>query len=316
MEELQPQLQTAQTENSEELLYFWALGDLHYYARAGWQELHTARLAPLFRDLRQLWAREGLPAFCVSPGDIVEMSGPEHYQLAGQQLRAQLGTVKFYPGVGNHELFGEGEETEEELLRDFTTFWSQPPHYYWEEGGVVCIMLDVVGYPAPMFTAESLAFLRTALAKHPRHLAVVFAHCPLYNTVLDRDPALRLDYDSLDPFFSVENSATVRQILAGHGNACLYLSGHTHTNWQAPSLVMTDHSGAHPVIYANLSSPWYTGRHHGARWLEEEQRYDYRADEPDVLASLAIHVMRSRVYLRLRDHRAGNWLTEWNIPLQ
>jgi 3',5'-cyclic AMP phosphodiesterase CpdA len=315
MEELQPQLQSVRT-TSKELLYFWALGDLHYSAHAAWQALHTPRLAPLFQDLRQLWAREGVPAFCVSPGDIVEMGAPEHYQWAGQQLRANLGSVKFYPGVGNHELLCEGEESEEDLLDDFATFWSQPPHYYWEQGNVVCIMLDVVGYPVPMLTSESLAFLKTALAKHPRHIAIVFAHCPLYNTVLARDMAADLDYDSLDPFFSVENSAEVRRILARHDGACLYVSGHTHTGWKSPTLVVTDNSGVHPALYVNLSSPWYTGRHNGARWLEEEQRYDYRADQPDHLISLAVHISREKICLRLRDHLAGNWLSEWNVPLK
>lgn len=315
MEEHQPQQRTTQTESGE-LLYFWALGDLHYHAHDEWQVLHTARLAPLFRDLRRLWAREGAPAFCVSPGDIVEKAEPEHYQLAGQQLRSNLGAVKFYPGVGNHELFSDGEESEADLLHDFATFWSQPPHYYWEEGGVVCIMLDVMGYPTPLLTSESLSFLKTALAKHPRHIAIVFAHCPLYNTVLARDPAQTLDYDSLDPFFSVENSAAVRQILARHGNACLYISGHTHTGWQSRSLVVTDNAGAHPVAYVNLSSPWYTGRHNGAKWIEEEQRYAYRADQPDHIISLAVRVARERISLRLRDHLAENWLAEWHVRLR
>src|SRR5207245_289420 len=107
-------------------------------------------------------------------------------------------------------------------------------------------------------------------------IALLFAHCPLYSTVLDRDPTRNLDYHSLEPFFYLENSAEVRAILARHSNACLYMSGHTHTGWQAPTLVMTENLGGHPVTHVNLSSPWYTGRHHGAEWLENEQRYRYR----------------------------------------
>ncbi len=61
-------------------------------------------------------------------------------------------------------------------------------------------MLDAVGYPEPRFSEETLAFLKTALAKHPAHIAVIFAHCPLYNTVLDRDPTRNRDYHSLAPF--------------------------------------------------------------------------------------------------------------------
>ena len=175
-------------------------------------------------------------------------------------------------------------------------------------------MLDVVGYGEPLLTDDSLVFLETALSKHPHHLAIVFAHCPLYATVLGRDPGHDLDYHSLEPFFSLKNSDEVRAVLARHTNACLYLSGHTHTGWQAPTLIFTEQLGAHPVTSVNLSSPWYTGRHHGFQWLEKGLRGEYRPDDPDVIASLAVHVSRTQVRLRLRDHRAGDWLAEWAVP--
>ncbi len=315
MEGLQPRPQVAPT-TGEELLYFWALGDLHYYAQPTWEALHTARMSQMFQDLHQLWAQEGLPAFCVSPGDIVEMDEPQNYQLAGEQLRHNLNPVPFYPGLGNHELFSEGGESEEEMLNDFTTFWSRPPRYYWVEGEVLCVMLDVVGYGTPTFSHESLAFLETALAKHPRHIAILFAHCPLYNTVLARDPALGLDYDSLEPFFSVGNSAEVRAILARHRNVCLYVSGHTHTGRQSPTLVTTERLGDHPLTHINLSSPWYTGRRHGAEWLADEQRFQYRADQPDCLNSFAVHISREQIHLRLRDHGTGSWWAEWKVPVR
>jgi hypothetical protein len=175
-------------------------------------------------------------------------------------------------------------------------------------------MLGVTGYPRPILSHESLSFLETALAKHPQHMAVVFAHCPLFNTVLARDPANGLDYDSLEPFFSVGNSAEVRAILARHRNTCLYISGHTHSGWQATNLVITEQLGEHPVTHVNLSSPWYTGRHHGAEWLVDERRFRYRADQPDCIASLAVHMTRERIHLRLRDHQAQNWLAEWHVP--
>src|SRR5690242_9573565 len=135
MDELQPPQPAAQARQGE-LLYFWALGDLHYYAHPAWQPVHTTRLGQMFQDLRQLWAREGTPAFCVSPGDLVEMGDPENYQLARQQLSLNLGQVPFYPGVGNHELFATAPESEEDLLENFTTFWEKPPRYYWVEGEV------------------------------------------------------------------------------------------------------------------------------------------------------------------------------------
>ncbi|TMD59504.1 MAG: metallophosphoesterase [Chloroflexi bacterium] len=112
--------------SDEELLYFWALGDLHYYTAEQWRTYHAQRLNPMFRDLRALWSKEGVPAFCVSPGDIVESGTPENYQLARQELGAQLGKIPFYPGIGNHEMWPEhqsGEDTLEQLIQDYVTFW-------------------------------------------------------------------------------------------------------------------------------------------------------------------------------------------------
>jgi 3',5'-cyclic AMP phosphodiesterase CpdA len=313
MDELQPSSLPAQP-HQDELLYFWALGDLHYYADPVWQAVHTPRMSLMFRDLRQLWKQEGRPAFCVSPGDIVERADPEHYQLARQELTLNLDGVPFYPGLGNHELFATSQGSRAECLEDFTIFWEQPPRYYWVEGEVLCVMLDVVGYGKPVLTAESLAFLETALAKHPRHSAIIFTHCPLYGTVLDRDQALDLDYDSLEPFFYLENSDEVRAVFARHTNACLSISGHTHSGWQSPTLVFTEELGDHPVTYVNLSSPWYTGKHHGIEWLEGGKLGKYRPDEPNMIVSMGAYVSRTQVRLCLRDHRAGDWLAEWTVP--
>src|SRR5579862_1560942 len=78
------------------LLYFWAFGDLHFYAPEPWRAYHAQRLAPMYRDLRALWLSEGSPAFCVSPGDIVETSAPENYQLAKRELGALVEDIPFY----------------------------------------------------------------------------------------------------------------------------------------------------------------------------------------------------------------------------
>ncbi len=299
----------------EELLYFWALGDLHYCSIDQWQAFHTQRLTPMFQDLRMLWAEAGAPAFCVSPGDIVEMSTPENYQLAKKQLTAQLGKLPFYPGIGNHELYGEDEENPDHLIQDYTAFWGKPTRYYWVEGEVLCIMLDPVGYPEPYMTQESLTFLQTALAKHPQHISIIFCHCPLYNTILARDPERILDYHSLDPFFSLQNSAKVRAIFAKHKNVVLYVSGHTHSGWGAPNLVYTEELGGHPVTHVNLMSPWYTGYHKGVSLGEARKGFTFSPDDPDLVVSFAIHIYRDQAIIRLREHRQRRWLAEWIVSL-
>ena len=300
-----------------ELLYFWAFGDLHYHAPQQWQAYHTQRLAPMFRDLRALWSQEGAPAFCVSPGDIVETARPENYQLARQDLTAHLGDIPFYPGLGNHELW-PGEEDEDDLdqlIQRYVTFWGKPTHYYWVEGEMLCVMLDPIGYPEPRFSQDTLAFLSTALAKHPSHIALIFAHCPLYNTVLDRDPAQKRDYDSLTPFFSIQNSDEVRAILARHNTGCLYISGHTHSGWQAPNLVYTEQVGNHPLTSINLMSPWFTGYEKEPGRTGTPDRFEFYLDEPDLVVSFAFEVHRNYVTVRLRNHRENNWMAQWQVPL-
>lgn len=299
-----------------ELLYFWALGDLHYRANDQWQAFHTRRLAPMYRDLRSLWSEKGAPAFCVSPGDIIEMSAPENYQLAKKQLTALLGKIPFYPGIGNHEFYAENDDPPEHLIEDFTAFWGKPTRYYWVDGGVLCIMLDPVGYPEPYLSRESLTFLQTALAKHPGYTSVIFCHCPLYNTVLDRDPERNLDYHSLDSFFALQNSDEVRAILGRYKQVGLFLSGHTHSGWGAPNLVSTEDLGGHPVTFVNLMSPWYTGYHKGASLDENGSRFEFEPDDPDVIVSFAFHIYHDGAFIRLRDHRTCTWMAEWNIPLK
>ncbi len=310
--------------SDQERLYFWAFGDLHYRARHQWHAMHSRRLAPMFQDVRQLWLEEGNPAFCVSPGDIVDTGAPENYRLARLDLTAQLGNVPFYAGIGNHEYHAESREDTIHTAREFSEAWDRPLRYTWTIGDSVCIMLDQPNpyvpnpeqeNPRVIFSAETLAFLDAALTEFSDLQAVIFAHCPLRDTVLDRDPDRNLDDDSQDAFFYVENSQDVRAILAEHANAGLYFSGHTHSGWGSPNLVMTETLGDHSLTHVNLMSPWYTGRRKGPRLSVDRTTLEYIPDDPDVLASFAVHILDDRALIRLRDHRAGQWLTQWVVPL-
>lgn len=308
----------------DELLYFWAFGDLHYRARNEWHTMHSRRMAPMFKDLRSLWLAEGAPAFCVAPGDIVDTGAPENYKLAKRDLAAQLGNVPFYPGIGNHEFHPESREDTTHTAAEFSAIWGKPVRYTWGAGNILCIMLD---QPNPyergsqhenaqvIFSDEALAFLETELTNHPEQLAIIFAHCPLRDTVLDRDPEHNVDDDSQDPFFYVENSQVVRSILARHTNATLYISGHTHSGWGSPNLVLTEMSGGHPVTHVNLMSPWYTGVRRGPRLSADRLRLEYHSDDPDVLVTFAVRVYRDSAIIGARDHRARQWLAKWRVPI-
>jgi calcineurin-like phosphoesterase family protein len=308
------------------ILYFWVFGDLHFRAHELWLPLHTPRMTCMFEDLHTLWQEEGIPAFCVSPGDIVDSGAPANYALARRELAAQLGTIPFYPGIGNHEYHPEDRDDTLHTAEEFSAVWGKPIRYAWTAGRadeVICVMLEQPNpylpgmrseYRHVLFPQEALDFLDNTLSEHSHRLAIIFAHCPLRDTVLDRDPALNLDDDSQDPFFFIDNSPEVRAILAKHPNAALYISGHTHSGWGSPQLVFTETPGQHPVTHLNVMSPWYTGRHKGAHFNSDRTKLKYHADTPDVLVTFGIWVYRDKAIIRAREHRERQWLEQWEVP--
>ncbi len=313
-------LQQPMSTDNQELLYFWAIGDMHYRTIPAWQQVHTQRFAPMFQDLHTLWQEGERPAFCVSPGDLVETCALENFLLARTEIESQLGDIPFYPGIGNHEFYLPAREDPLYTKELFTTIWKKPLRYIWQAGDIVCIMLD---YPDPatlqdpayvFISQETLTFLETTLATYADHPALIFLHCPLHNTVLDRDIERHRDYHSLQNFFAPENSQEIRNILARHNNACLCFSGHTHSGWEAPNLVCTEQLGAHVVTFVNLMSPWYTGRHTGPQLSADHSSITYRTDDPDVLPSFAIRIYRQQARIRVRDHQTQSWLKEWIVP--
>lgn len=306
---------------SSAVLSLWLIGDLHYRALPAWNKLHTQRLAPMFEDLHALWQEEGPPAFCVSPGDIVETCALANYERAKADLAVQLEDIPFYPGMGNHEYEGVDGEVPERMGDTFTTVWQKPLRYTWTTSGVTCIMLD---YPNPytlvdplqvFISQETLSFLDAALVEYAANPALIFLHCPLRNSVLDRDPERRRDYSSTEHFFSPENSQAIYNILARHRNACLYFSGHTHTGWEAPNIVCTEQLGAHPVTFVNLMSPWYTGAHTGPRMSVDLSTVRYIPDDPDVIPTFSVRIYQDQAVIRVREHRTRQWLKQWTVPL-
>jgi 3',5'-cyclic AMP phosphodiesterase CpdA len=302
-------------------LFFWAMGDLHYRALPAWNEFHSQRLAAMFDDLHALWQQEGKPTFCVSPGDLIETSARENYQLARTTLLQQMADVPFYPGVGNHEYHSPDKEDLALIRTRFEAVWGYPLRYHWQAGDFICIMLD---YPDPSTLADpkyvyiseaTLTFLDETLSAHASRPAVIFLHCPLRNTVLSRNPAERSDYTSTEYFFSPENSQEVRNLLARHKHACLFFSGHTHSGWETPGLVKTEQLGGHPVTFVNLMSPWYTGTHTNIHVNQDSQRLSYNPDDPNVIPSFAIHIANQQATIRVREHRSQIWLKEWIVPI-
>lgn len=313
--------------HKNELLYFWAFGDLHFQAHEQRRALHVPRIARMFDDIRCVWREEGQPAFCVAPGDIVDKGAAINYELAKQELARQLGNIPLYPGIGNHEYQPDSENDVLHTAAEFTAAWGKPTRYAWTAGPtqeIVCIMLDQPNpflpgtrreNPHVIFPNETLRFLDETLTQHTERIAIIFAHCPLHNTVLDRDPERNMDDDSLDPFFYVENSDAVRAIVVQHRNAVLYISGHTHSGWGSPQLVFTEQLGSHPLSHVNLMSPWYTGRFAGVRKSTDGSTLIYRPDIPDMLVTFAFHVYTDSILVRAREHTSQSWLAQWQLSI-
>lgn len=309
----------SQARSAAPLLSFWVIGDMHYYENEPWKKLHLPRMEQLFRDLQSIWREEGYPAFCVSPGDVIENGAPANYALAKREILANLAPVPFYPGIGNHEYFPTEQGGEWHTAEEHSAAWGRSLCYAWTVGDVVCMMLEqpqeqwtVDGMPLILLSPEALAFLETTLTEHAERTAIIFAHCPLYNTVLDRDPEQNLDDDSLAPYFFVSNSEEVRAILARHRKAALYITGHTHSGWGSPRLVFTESLGAHAITHLNVMSPWYTG-FTGPKYNQERQELEFLRDTPDVQATFSIQIYPHKIRIRARDHQAQNWLAEWEV---
>lgn len=314
----------APTKKPAPTLSFWAFGDLHYKAVAAWHDFHTLRLSSMFDDVQALWQLNedhDRPAFCVSPGDIADTCSREDHSLARSSLVAQLGDMPFYPGIGNHE-YQSGRETDPFYPPDvFLDTWGKPLRYSWEAAGYLFIMLD---YPDPgtledpdhfiKVAPETLSFLDTTLAEHVEQSAIVLLHCPLRGTVQDRNPKEQRDFNSEQNFFSPENSDEVRAILRKHGNVRLFLSGHTHSGWEAPNLVVTEHPRKNPVTFVNLMSPWFTGRNTGPKLSADLSSFQYIADSPNVVASFSFRLYPDYASIRVREHTTRTWLKEWEIP--
>lgn len=302
------------------LLSFWVIGDMHYREDEPWKKIHLPRMEQMFTDLHAVWREEGYPAFCVSPGDMIENGAPANYALAKQEILSNLYPVPFYPGLGNHEYF-PSEQGEWHTSAEYMAAWRRPLYYSWTTDKAVCIMLDQPpeqrvpdGTPLVTYSPETLAFLDSTLTEHAKRSTIIFAHCPLHNTVLDRDPQRKLDDDSLTPYFFVTNSEEVRAILARHPNASLYITGHTHSGWGSPQLVFTEQLGGHPVTHINVLSPWYTG-FTGPKFDDSYEHLEFVRDIPDVQATFSIQLYEQKAVIRARDHETKTWLAEWEVSI-
>jgi hypothetical protein len=93
--------------------------------------------------------------------------------------------------------------------------------------------------------------------------------------------------------FHAKPDQGIREVLAHHPNAKVWLSGHTHSPLSAPGFIKRARLGPKRSIVAiNTSALVGVGK---------------RRDSRDPLCSVYLTHRRGKIEVRFRDHRSGAW---------
>ncbi len=253
------------------------LGDLHAGA------ITRARMEAVSRDIAQL----GPPALHVQVGDATE-GGREHEDMLAREFLDAL-PARWVAALGNHD-----------ILHNHRTVaaWGRA---YGQRSQNFTVQLDFVrlvvigpdrnepGGRAGRLSSGTLSFLDRELADADTDCWVV-CHWPLLRTVMG-DP--RLHFTSVMEAFHAKPDAAIRELLALHRSAKVWVSGHTHSPLSAPGLIKrTRLAPKRSIVAVNASALVGIGK-----------RRDPRAP----LCSLYLTHRPGRLEVRSRDHRAGAW---------
>jgi 3',5'-cyclic AMP phosphodiesterase CpdA len=253
------------------------IGDLHAGAIA------RVRLDALSRDVERL----GTPALHLQIGDVTENGTKAQDELALRFLEALHGP--WVTALGNHDIL-RNERTAAAWARAY----GQHSHNFsidLDFARVIVIGPDrsEPGRRAGRLSDRTLGFLERRLADGPDDCWIA-CHWPLLHTVMG-DP--QLHFTSAMAAFHAKPDDPIRDLLASHRNAKLWLSGHTHSPLSAPGFIKRARVARDRTILAvNTSALVGIGK-----------RRDPRAP----LCSLYITHHKNRVEIRARDHRARAW---------
>jgi 3',5'-cyclic AMP phosphodiesterase CpdA len=252
------------------------LGDLH----AG--SITDARLNAVIRDAERL----GTPALHLQIGDVTESGTEAEDRIALRFLERLPG--RWIAALGNHDVLHNARTA---------AAWARA---YGQESQNLSVDLDFArliligpnrsepGRRAGRLSRATLAFLDRELADGPEHCWIA-CHWPLFRTVMG-DP--RIHFTSAMEAFHAKPDDRIRELLADHRNAKVWLSGHTHSPLSAPGLIKRTRLARRRTIWAiNTSGLIGTGKRRN----------------PRALASLYLTRRRDRIEVRCRDHRAGAW---------
>jgi 3',5'-cyclic AMP phosphodiesterase CpdA len=253
------------------------IGDLHAGA------ITDVRLDALSRDVEQL----GTPALHLQIGDVTEGGKKNQDALALRFLDRLPGP--WVTALGNHDIL-RNERTAAAWARAY----GQESHNFSVELDFARVIVVGPGRSEPgkragRLSDRTLAFLERQLDGGPDDCWIA-CHWPLFRTVMG-DP--RLHFTSAMAAFHAKPDGRIRELLADHPNARLWLSGYTHSPLSAPGLIKRTRLARGRSIYAiNTSALVGVGK-----------RRNPRAP----LCSLYLTRRRDRIEVRCRDHRNGAW---------
>jgi 3',5'-cyclic AMP phosphodiesterase CpdA len=253
------------------------LGDLHAGAITG------VRVNAVSRDAERLSA----PALHLQIGDATERGTAAQDQLALRFLERLPGP--WVTALGNHDILHN-----ERRAADWAGAYGQASQNFTVDLGFVRLVVigpnrSEPGRRAGRLSAATLSFLERELASAPTGCWIA-CHWPLFRTVMG-DP--RLHFTSAMAAFHAKPDERIRDLLKGHPNAKLWLSGHTHSPLSAPGLIKRARLGRRrSIVTINASALVGVGK-----------RRNPRAP----LCSLYLTHRPGGIEIRCRDHRAGSW---------
>jgi 3',5'-cyclic AMP phosphodiesterase CpdA len=253
------------------------LGDLHAGA------ITRARVETVSRDVEEL----GPPALHLQVGDSTE-AGKEHEDRLAHAFLDKL-PAPWVTALGNHDVLHNAR-----TVADWSKAYGQRSQNFTVELDFVRVIVvgpnrSDPGRRAGRLSGATLSFLVRELSRSDDDCWVV-CHWPLLRTVMG-DP--RLHFTSAMEAFHAKPDAQIRELLADHPNAKIWLSGHTHSPLSAPGLIKrTRLAPKRSIIAINASALVGIGK-----------RRDPRAP----LCSLYLTHQPGMLEVRCRDHRAGAW---------
>jgi 3',5'-cyclic AMP phosphodiesterase CpdA len=253
------------------------LGDLHVGG------ITPARMEAVARDIESL----GPPALHLQVGDATE-GGRKHEDVLAREFLDAL-PAQWAAALGNHDILHNNRTV---------AAWGRA---YGQRSQNFSVELDFVrlvvigpdrnepGGRAGRLSRATLSFLERELADADGDCWVV-CHWPLLRTVMG-DP--RLHFTSTMEAFHAKPDPAIRELLARHRNAKVWLSGHTHSPLSAPGLIKrTRLAPKRSIVAVNASALVGIGK-----------RRDPRAP----LCSLYLTHRPGSLEVRCRDHRARAW---------